>query len=160
VAGRSWKLFGNIERQAGQNGVIYAVGNGNSGFTVFLQNERLVFDYNCLGEHQIVESDIEVPVGASVVGVDFQRIRKNGIAHLLIDGEVHGSVDIPFVMRVISSVGASVGFDCGLPVSQRYSDSFPFEGVLDSVEIELVPFKKDEAKQAAEAQQRSDMTRQ
>jgi hypothetical protein len=32
--------------------------------------------------------------------------------------------------------------------------------VLDSVEIELVPFKKDEAKQSAEAQQRSDMTRQ
>ena len=160
VAGRSWKLFGNIDRQAGQNGVIYAVGNGNSGFTVFLQNERLVFDYNCLGEHQIVESDVEVPVGASVVGVDFQRIRKNGVAHLLIDGEVHGSVEIPFVMRVISSVGASVGYDCGLPVSSRYSDSFPFEGVLDSVEIELVPFQKDEAKQAAEAQQRSDMTRQ
>ena len=110
IAGRSFTLLGAIDREAGQGGVLYAMGNGNSG--------------------------------------------------LVIDGERCGSVDIPFVMRVISSVGSTVGYDGGLPVSTRYTDSFPFEGTLHRVDIELLPFTKREAVESAETQQRADMTRQ
>ena len=160
IAGRSFTLLGAIDREAGQGGVLYAMGNGNSGLSVFVQDDRLVFDYNCFGDHHLVESDVEVPVGHSVVGVDFERIKRNGVAHLVIDGERCGSVDIPFVMRVISSVGSTVGYDGGLPVSTRYTDSFPFEGTLHRVDIELLPFTKREAVESAETQQRADMTRQ
>jgi len=160
VAGRSWKLVARIDREAGQGGVLYSMGNGNSGFSAFVQNNRMVFDYNCFGDHFVAESSIEIPVGRSEVGVDFQRLGKNGIGYVTVDGEHCGSVEIPFVMRVISSVGATVGYDGGLPVSTRYNGPFPFEGTLHRVDIELVQFKKDEAKQAAEAKQREDMTRQ
>ena len=160
IAGRSWELVASIDRAAGQGGVIYAMGNGNSGLSVFVQDDRLVFDYNCFGDHHVVDSDDLVPIGSSKVGVRFERTGRGGVAHLVIDGVDSGSVEIPFVMQVISSVGASVGYDHGLPVSRRYGDAFAFEGTLHRVDIELKRGKRSEAKQAAEAQERTDMGRQ
>jgi len=89
--------------------VLYASGNQNSGLSVFIQNDRLVFDYNCFGEHHVAESDIDVPVGESVVGVRFRgSAGRGGHAALVIDGAKCGSVDIPFVMLKLSSIGPSV----------------------------------------------------
>ncbi len=154
LGGTSWDLDGAIDRATGQGGVIYATGNGNSGVSVFVQNDRLVLDYNCFGEHHVVESDRDVPEGASVVGVRFRRQERNaGRATLVIDGEECGAMDVPFAMRIISSLGPSVGYDHGSPVSDRYSDSFPFEGTLDRVDIQLVSGRpKDEAANAASAE--------
>jgi arylsulfatase len=42
-------------------------------------------------------------------------------------------------------MGSSIGFDHGLPVSRRYSDSFPFEGTLHRVDIELAKSRKPES---------------
>ena len=160
LGGRSWELTASIDRAAGEGGVVYAMGNGNSGFSVFVKDERLVFDYNCFGEHHIVDSDVEAPVGASTIGVRFDRTGKGGAAHLVIDGVDHGTLEIPFVMRVISSIGASVGYDHGLPVSRRYRDAFPFEGTLHRVDIELRSANRTQEAANAEAQQRTDLSRQ
>ena len=73
IGGRSWDLDARIDRAAGENGVLYATGTGNSGVSVFVQGERLVLDYNEFGAHHVVESDREVPTGASTVGVRFRR---------------------------------------------------------------------------------------
>ena len=51
IGGRSWDLDATIDRPAGAGGVLYATGTGNSGVSVFIQNDRLVFDYNCFGDH-------------------------------------------------------------------------------------------------------------
>ena len=160
LGGRSWTLNATIEREAGEGGVLYALGNGNSGLTVFIQNDRLVFDYNVFGDHYEVESDREVPVGASVVGVRFERTGKGGHASVVIDGVECGTVEFPFVMRVISSMGSSIGFDHGLPVSRRYSDAFAFEGTLHRVDIELAKARKPESADEAAASQRAGMARQ
>jgi arylsulfatase len=160
LGGRSWTLRATIDREAGEGGVLYALGNGNSGLTVFIQNDRLIFDYNVFGEHFEVESDREVPVGASVVGVQFERTGKGGYASVVIDGAECGTVEFPFVMRVISSMGSSIGFDHGLPVSRRYSDAFPFEGTLHRVDIELAKSRKPESADEAAASQRAGMARQ
>jgi arylsulfatase len=138
IGGRSWDLDARIEHPSGAGGVIYATGTASSGVTLFVQADRLVFDYNCFGEHQVVESGREVPVGACVVGVRFRRLGNGGRATLVIDGEECGTLDVPFVMRIISSIGPSVGYDHGSPVSDRYPDSFPFEGTLEQVDIQLV----------------------
>lgn len=160
LGGRSWTLNATIDREAGQGGVLYALGNGNSGLTVFVQNNRLVFDYNVFGDHFEVESDREVPVGACVVGVRFERTGKGGHASVVIDGAECGTVEFPFVMRVISSMGSSIGFDHGLPVSRRYSDAFPFEGTLHRIDIELAQSRKPESADEAGASQRAGMARQ
>ena len=160
VGGRSWELSATIDRDEGEGGVLYAMGNGNSGFVTFVQGDRLVFDYNCFGEHHVVESSIPVPVGRSVVGVDFERTGTGGVAHLVIDGRSCGEIDIPFVMRVISSMGASVGFDHGLPVSRRYDDAFPFGGTLHRVDIALQTPQSTQEADAAASDGRSGMSRQ
>jgi len=71
--------------------VLYASGNQNSGLSVFVLDDHLLFDYNCVGDH-----------------------------HVVIDGVACGTLAIPFVMRMISSAGASVGRDHGSAVSRDY----------------------------------------
>ena len=158
IGGRSWDLEAAITRDAGQGGVLYATGTENSGASVFVQGDRLVFDYNCFGDHHVVESSVPVPVGASTVGVRFRRIKRNGIATLVVDGVECGTVEVPFVMNVISSIGPSVGYDHGSPVSDRYDDSFPFAGKLHQVDIQLL--ERSTAPDTAASEQRAEMGRQ
>jgi arylsulfatase len=160
IGGRSWDLDATIERPAGAGGVIYATGTGNSGLSVFVQDDRLLFDYNCFGDHFLAESDRTVPEGASVVGVRFRRTGKGGNATLVIDGEECGQVEFPFAMRIISSLGPSVGYDHGSPVSDRYSDEFAFAGRLERVDIQLVSERPADAEANAAAAERATMSQQ
>ena len=140
LGGRSWDMTATIDRATGDEGVIYASGTENAGFSLFIQDSRLVFDYNAFGDHQIVVSDRDVPVGAATVGVQMRRTgRRDGSVHLLVDGEAAGSTELPLLMTVISSVGPSVGFDHGSAVSDRYTGPFPFSGTLHRVDIDADP---------------------
>ncbi len=138
MGGRSWDLEARVERNAGEDGVLFAVGSASAGLSLFVQNNRLVFDYNYFGEHHIVESDYDVPAGESVVGVEFRRLGRDGAATLTINGAACGAISYPAIMRVISSLGASIGSDHGSQVCTRYSDEFAFQGVLQQVDVQLV----------------------
>ncbi|MAT06336.1 MAG: sulfatase [Acidimicrobiaceae bacterium] len=139
IGGRSFDLTATVTRSMGDGGVLYATGTENSGISVFVQDDRLVVDYNAFDDHTILESDREVPAGASTLTTRFRRTGpQTGSIELLIDGAPAGAAEIPFFMRMISSVGASVGFDHGSPVSARYDAPFPFAGTLHAVEIQLV----------------------
>ena len=91
LGGRGWDMAATIERPDGGAGVLYATGTENSGLSLFVQDGRLVFDYNCFGDHHVAESEVDVPVGPSVVGVRFRRTGKSGSATLLIDGRPCGT---------------------------------------------------------------------
>ena len=140
--------------------MLYALGNGNAGLSLFVQGDRLVFDYNAFGDHTVVESTATVPAGESRIGVRFRRDGNGATATLVIDDDECGSAEIPFAMRVVSSVGSSVGYDHGRPVSERYDDTFPFEGALRSLDIELVSAKRTEEREVAAAEERTGMGRQ
>ncbi len=160
IGGRSWDLDAQVDRPEGAEGVIYATGSQTSGLTLFVQGDRLVFDYNCFGDHHVAESTATVPVGRSSLGLRFRRGGGGtGHADVVIDGEVCGGVDIPFVMSIVSSLGPSVGYDHGSPVSDRYHDEFAFQGALEQVDITLVSARQAEAA-AAEADARASMSRQ
>ena len=160
LGGRGWDMAAVIERTQGADGVLYATGTENSGVSLFVQNGRLVFDYNCFGEHHLIESEGAVPVGPSVVGVRFRRTGKGGQATLLIDGQASGAMAVPFAMTMISSVGPSIGYDHGSPVSERYRGHFPFEGRLVRLDVTLVRQASVDADAQAEADQRAAMSRQ
>jgi arylsulfatase len=141
--------------------VIYAVGTENSGISLFVQDDRLVFDYNAFDDHTIVTSEVEVPAGASVLGLEFRRTATGGRAELVIDGERVGAADIPFVMFMMSSIGPSVGYDHGSAVSAAYQAPFPFAGDLQRVDIQVFrSFDELTAKAEAEAQARAELSRQ
>ena len=138
LGGRDWELVASVERSAGHGGVLFASGNENSGLTLFVQDDRLVFDYNCFGEHHAAESTVALPVGASSLGVRFARSGRGATATLVVDGEATvDSVDVPFAMFIMSSIGPSVGYDHGSAVSERYDAPFAFEGTLHRVDIQL-----------------------
>jgi arylsulfatase len=161
MGGRSWDMEAVVERGDAEGGVIFATGTENSGFSFYVFDNRLVFDYNFFGEHLVVRSQAELPTGSSTLTCQLRRTGKAGYVVLLVNQEEVGRMELPFVMRVISSVGPSVAYDHGSPVAYDYanrSDGFPFEGTLDSVTITLIDTKKDP--KIAESQARAEMGRQ
>ncbi|MEI7715227.1 MAG: arylsulfatase [Mycobacterium sp.] len=139
IGGRSFDLTARVTRAAGQDGVVYATGNENSGVAVFIQHDRLVVDYNAFGDHTIVESAVDVPAGDATLVVQLrQGAGRTGSINLQIDGSAAGSVELPLVMMMISSVGASIGYNHGSAVSDRYQAPFAFTGALHELEIALV----------------------
>lgn len=150
-------MTATVTRAAGDQGVIWATGSASSGFSVFVQNDRLFVDYNSFDERTVLESTLAVPAGDCVLGVSFARnSRTTGVMSVTIDGEPAGSAELPFMMRMISSLGASLGEDHGSQVSKHYDDAFPFTGTLHQVEIQLGQRSRKEA----EANAKAEMSRQ
>ncbi|MGA8726432.1 MAG: arylsulfatase [Acidimicrobiales bacterium] len=139
LGSRGWDMTATIERTAGDSGVLFASGTENSGLSLFVQDDHLVLDYNCFGDHQIVVSERGCPVGPSKLAARFRRKGRGGEITLVIDGATSGSMGLPFAMTIMSSVGASVGFDDGSAVSERYRGPFPFEGRFLRLDVELLP---------------------
>ncbi len=162
LGGRGWDMAATIERPEGTGGVLYASGTENSGISLFIQDDHLVLDYNCFGDHHVMVSDATVPVGAAVVGARFRRSGKSAEATLVVGGRDSGTMDIPFAMTMISSVGPSIGYDHGSPVSERYSGHFPFEGNLKQLDVTVLHRSSTEPSSEAEAEtaERAAMTRQ
>ncbi len=160
LGGRGWDMTAIVDRPAGGAGVLYASGTENSGVSLFVQDDRLVFDYNCFGDHQVAVSEQPVPVGPSSVGVRFRRTGKGGNATLVVNGTDSGTLPIPFAMTMISSVGPSIGYDHGSAVSQRYRGPFPFAGQLSRLDVTLVRSTEAEGAAGAEAAERAAMARQ
>jgi arylsulfatase len=73
-----------------------------------------------------------------------------------VDGAPTGSVHVPLAMRIMSSIGHSIGFDHGSAVSPRYAGANPFTGELHEVEIVLAgrPDALDAAAASAETMAR------
>ena len=137
-SGRSWNMTAQVTRESSDDGVLYATGNENSGLSVFVQDSRLVVDYNAFDDHSIVESDVVIPEGDSELSVSIERTsRTTGRINLTVNGDLCGFVDLPFMMRMISSIGASVGRDHGSAVSARYEAPYEFTGELHEIVIEL-----------------------
>jgi arylsulfatase A-like enzyme len=159
LGGRGWDLSATIQQRVGAGGVLYASGTENSGVSLFVQDDRLVFDYNCFGDHHVVVSEATVPAGDTVVGVEFRRSGQSGEVTLMVDGRPTGKLAVPFAMTMISSVGPSVGYDHGSPVSDRYTGHFPFEGILHRLDVTLVR-GGDGPRVDPAAEERSAMSRQ
>jgi arylsulfatase A-like enzyme len=150
IGGRSWDLEARIDRPFATGGVIMASGTENAGVSFFVQNDRLVLDYNIFGDHHIVTSNEDVPEGPSVIGVKFRRGRNDADVTLTIDGRDVGSAHLPFLMRIFSTIAMSIGSDHGSLVSKLYVDEFPFGGTLERVDIQLIsPGSVEESETAA-----------
>jgi arylsulfatase len=144
-------ITARVTTTSGDEGALLATGNENSGGSMFVQNGRLVFDYNAFGDHTIVESNIEVPAGDCSLGVHLERDGRGGWVELLIDGQSCGRETIPLYLVTFTSVGASVGEDHGSAVSAQYSAPFAFTGTLHDVTIQL-PGGRDPSSDEATAQ--------
>ena len=158
IGGRSFDLVARVTHAPGDAGVLFATGTENSGLAVFVQDRRLVLDYNAFGDHTVVASDVEVPAGEVELGVRLRRLDGfAGTAAVTVDGRTAGTADLALFMRMISSIGPSIGADHGSAVSDRYDAPFAYSGTLHEVVIQASPERFGDT---AEATARAEMSRQ
>lgn len=158
IGGHSADLTARVTRAAGDEGVLFATGTENSGVSMFVQHDRLVVDYNAFDDHTVVESDVPVPEGDAELTVRLRRgPGRSGTVEVVVNGTEAGRADLPLFMRMISSVGTSIGLDHGSAVSPRYRSPYPFTGALHELVVQLL---HRPAADAAEAAARTEMARQ
>ena len=139
LGNRSFTVTAVLERpDARSEGCIFAYGKRTSGIAMYVLGDRLVFDYNCFGRHGRVESAVALPAGRCEVQAAFERLPEAGARITLhVDGAACGSVEVPQVMRMISSNGMSVGRNPGISVSPDYAAPFEFRGRIVQLTFQL-----------------------
>ena len=162
LGNRSWVMTAEVERfDPKKGGVLVAQGTQNVGFCWYVKDERLVFDYNIFTDHCVLRSEEKVPPGVSKLGARFLRDGKKGTVILSIDGSDCGSMEVPFVLRMISSTGMDIGRDGLSPVSDDYRAPFPFSGVIRRLLVDFPEYRPpSEEKVDAAVKKRAEMARQ
>jgi len=140
VKNRSHIITTTIDLKGNEKGVIAAVGGMTGGFTMFIRNGKLHYDYNFLdGVHYNLVSPA-LPTGKTELKFVFTKTKNfAGNGELYVNGEKVDEVHMPQMHIATYSLAETfdVGLDTGTQVSKLYTDPFPFNGKLDRVIIRL-----------------------
>lgn len=122
-------------------GVLFSIGGRFGGLSLYIQNNRLIYDYNFLDRiHYVITSKTEVPTGNSTLGFAFNKTGSHrGLGRLFIDGTESGAGPIPLteIARYSEEEGMEIGKDPQTPVSESYKSPFSFNGTLKKVVVEV-----------------------
>ncbi|MDH4109704.1 MAG: sulfatase-like hydrolase/transferase [Gammaproteobacteria bacterium] len=136
VKNRAHTIETRIDLAGDEQGVIVAVGGMTGGFTMFIKDGRLYYDYNFLdGVHYVLESG-PLPAGPTDMKFNFIKTREfGGTGELYVNGEKVDEVEMPAMHISTYSLAETfdIGMDTGTQVSESYSDPFEFTGKLDRV---------------------------
>jgi hypothetical protein len=119
-------------------GVLFALGDHNAGYALFVADERLVFALSRAGELLEVSAGRPLTPGPQRVSVGYTTAssaftvfyEQTPVGRTAIDGAV------PFLFQH-GGAGLRLGFDAGLPVSPRYAVPFRWNGGLTSVRLRV-----------------------
>ncbi|MFV0476920.1 MAG: arylsulfatase [Parahaliea sp.] len=149
---RSHKITATLTiPEGGAEGVIIACGGTSAGYTLYIKDGKLNYDYNFFGKKLYhVASTEKLPTGEVEVAMHYEqqpfRFLKEvtgGAAQLFINGKVVGSGDIEQVVpgRFSITETMDIGMDLGATVSPAYRDRrpFTFSGKIHHVDFELSP---------------------
>jgi hypothetical protein len=137
---RSWTMTFDLERAAGDVGVLLAYGTVNNGLVVYVDGDgHLVYDHNAFASHTVTRSRIPVPAGSATVALRQRRVRGGPAeVELVVGGSVEGRGLIALVPAMISPVGIDLGRN-PTGVSDAYDRPFAFTGRMLRVRIETEP---------------------
>ena len=141
VKDRSHDIVTTIDLQGDEAGVIVAVGGMTGGFSMYIMDGRLVYDYNYLdGVHYKLTSP-PLPTGPTELRFNFIKTGPfAGDGELYVNGEKVDETHMPEMHRSTYSLAETfdVGMDTGTQVDPAYEGGpFPFTGELDKVTITL-----------------------
>jgi len=140
IRGRSFALLADVTVDTtGAEGVLFKQGGAHGGHVLFIQDGRLHYVYNFLGERQqLVSSSGAVPLGRHLFGVRYARTGTVQNSHtplgdvtLFIDDATVGTLaDVTAHPGTFGLAGAgiTVGRNGGSAVSSRYKSPFAFTG--------------------------------
>jgi arylsulfatase len=135
VRGRSYKIAADVEVTNDAAGVIFSHGAQFGGHVLYIKDGKLKYVYDYLGfGGQVVVSDIDVPTGRHVLGVEFTKDSIGdgaalGSFTLHIDDKVVGHLDgvkTQLGKFNLCGEGLNIGRDGGAPVTQDYPGERPW----------------------------------
>lgn len=144
---QSSKVVLDIETGENANGVLYSLGGFSGGLCLFMENGKIVYEYNMMmierftgetkeslspGRHKIeVVTKILTPKPLSAATVTIK-----------VDGQEQAVINVGRTVPAAFTASESfnVGIDLGSPVSTRYFDKAPykFEGKIHIVKVDLI----------------------
>lgn len=140
VKNRSHTIVTNIDLTGEEEGVIVSVGGMTGGFTMFIKDHRLYYDYNFLdGVYYTLKSP---PLTKGKTELKFKFIKTGefaGTGELYVNDKKVDKIKMPKMHISTYSLAETfdVGRDTGTQVSKLYTGPFPFVGNLDRVVITL-----------------------
>ena len=144
-----------------QEGVLVAAGGNTGGYTLYIMDNRLVYEFNHFRKMFRVAAEQPLPAGDCTVRMWFEKCGAErldaaikggadnafydpaatclGIAHLYVDGEEVASGPVENVSFGLSLEGMDIGRDSLTPVTPSYKDrgEFPFTGRIKEVVYDL-----------------------
>ena len=141
VKNRSHEIVTTIDLKGDEEGVIAAVGGMTGGFSMYIKDGRLHFDYNYLdGVHYHLTSR-QLPRGRTELKFNFiKTVQFGGTGELYVNGKKVDETDMPKMHISTYSLAETfdIGRDTGTQVDPNYEGSpFVFTGKLDRVIITL-----------------------
>lgn len=138
VKNRAHTIETRIDIKGEEEGVIVAVGGMTGGYTMFIKDSRLYYDYNFLdGVHYILKSS-PLPKGKIDLKFRFTKTKPfGGVGELYVNGDKVDEVEMPQMHVATYSLAETfdIGRDTGTQVSDLYTGIFKFNGKLDRVII-------------------------
>ena len=140
VKNRAHTIETQLDLEGDEEGVIVAVGGMTGGYTMFIKDNRLYYDYNFLdGVHYILKSD-PLPKGKTDLKFSFTRTMQfGGEGELYVNGKKVDEVEMPQMHISTYSLAETfdVGRDTGTQVSDLYTGIFKFNKKMDRVIFQI-----------------------
>ncbi len=136
VKNRAHTIETRIDLTGDEEGVIVAVGGMTGGYTMFIKDNRLYYDYNFLdGVHYVLRSSV-LPRGETELMFNFIKTQPfGGTGELYVNGEKVDEVEMPQMHISTYSLAETfdIGRDTGTQVSDLYTGTYKFNRKLDRV---------------------------
>lgn len=139
------KVSIDMEVPANANGVLYALGGAGGGLSYFMENGKLVYEYNMfIIERTDIESKEKLPAGRHHIEIRTELAKPGAPATITItaDGKeiAKGVVKRTAPVAFTANETFDVGTDLGSAVSLRYHAKAPFafNGKINSMKVDLL----------------------
>jgi arylsulfatase len=153
VKDRSHTIETTLHLIGKEEGVIVACGGLTGGYTLYLKDGRLHYDYNAYNMELYSLISPPLPKGKVDVKFDFKKTGfVQGVGALFVNGKKVAETKMAKMHLSTFSLSETfdVGADYGTPVSPNYKSKdphFPYTGTLDKVTITLTGDDTDRAKE-------------
>jgi arylsulfatase len=140
VKNRSHTIVTNVDLSGDEEGVIVSVGGMTGGFTMFIKDRRLYYDYNYLDGVYYTMKSPKLSKGKTELKFNFIKTGNfAGTGELYVNGKKVAESTMPKMHISTYSLAETfdIGRDTGTQVSKLYQDPFAFTGKLDRVAITL-----------------------
>jgi arylsulfatase len=152
VKNTSHSIETTLDLKGNEAGVIVACGGVNGGYTLFIADNKLHYEYNYFNTARYAVVSPALPAGK--VDLKFNFIKTGmlkGTGELYVNGAkvAEAAIDQTVPGSFSLSETFDIGVDNGTPVSNDYKqkDHFPFTGQIDKVSISLLAADTDKEKE-------------